>query len=232
MIKEKKCKGINKASGYKNACGKLTPVAFLNAGLCTKCYADFIMNTEAGQIIFQKKILPKAKSIVKKQKKAKDKETADSLKSLSEWQKELQDEVNHIARLIDKDQSCISHNGIPKKPNGGHYLSVGSHPALRFNLLNIWQQCYSCNGEKGGKPIQYEDTLVAMYGREVFDSIRYGLPQLYPYLKLHQSAYPELIKKAREIVRELKKEDMVYTKEERLELRHKYNKQLGIYLKE
>ena len=56
MIKEKKCKGQNKAISF-NGCGKNVNVAFRKYGLCSSCYAEFLTETEAGKIIMQKAVL-------------------------------------------------------------------------------------------------------------------------------------------------------------------------------
>ena len=53
----------------------------------------------------------------------------------------------------------------------GHYLSVGSHPELRFEELNAYKQCKSCNGGAGryaGKnrtvSQQYRENLIQKIG--------------------------------------------------------------------
>jgi hypothetical protein len=49
--KEKKCKGIGKASSV-NGCGTLTK--YRKFGLCSSCLSDFLFNTDSGKLIFNK----------------------------------------------------------------------------------------------------------------------------------------------------------------------------------
>lgn len=72
-----------------------------------------------------------------------------------------QPEFNKFIRERDQDEDCIScgrSNAEVELTDGwktggawdcGHYLSVGSHPELRFEELNAHKQCKSCNGGSG-----------------------------------------------------------------------------------
>ena len=91
----------------------------------------------------------------------------EKLKSRSEHAKEAQAEFNRWVRLRDADLPCIScgryHQG---KYDAGHYRSVGSNPALRFEPLNCHRQCVPCNQHKSGNAIEYRIGLVARIGAE------------------------------------------------------------------
>ncbi len=141
----------------------------------------------------------------------------------------LQDEVNHIARLIDKGHGCMSCEAPPKKINGGHLRSVASSGNIRFNLFNIFAQCNSCNSDKGGNTTAYCDKLIRVFGKERFEYCFFDLMRLYPRLSPSADQIIEWTKIARKIVAELKNADQIYTTEERWELREKYNQKLGIY---
>lgn len=69
--------------------------------------------------------------------------------------KEAQEAFNKFIRLRDRDKPCVSCcDASPTQACGGqwdagHYLSVGSHPELRFNEDNCHKQCKVCNGGAG-----------------------------------------------------------------------------------
>lgn len=89
----------------------------------------------------------------------------EKLKSRSEHAKEAQAEFNRWVRLRDADLPCIScgryHQG---KYDAGHFRSVGSNPALRFEPLNCHKQCVPCNQHMSGNAIEYRIGLVAKIG--------------------------------------------------------------------
>ena len=64
----------------------------------------------------------------------------EKLKTVSQLAKEVEQWINKIARLRDKDEPCIS---CDRQADWGgqwhasHFKSVGANSALRFNLLNI-----------------------------------------------------------------------------------------------
>ena len=172
------------------------------------------------------------RNAVKEAKKAwsiEKKERLEKLKSHGDYENELQPLVNKIARLIDKDQPCISCGKMAKKPQGGHRFSVGSNNSIRFNLHNISIQCFRCNSELSGNPDGYDEGLVNVYGKDYFEYIKFELKKAYPLVKL---SVPELMAaraKAMKVVKELEKTDEVYLPERRIELRTELNKQIGIY---
>lgn len=142
----------------------------------------------------------------------------------------LQQEVNTIVRLIDKGHECIS-SGLPYGrfvPNAGHYYSVGSNKTLRYHLLNIFLQSKRDNDEGGGKGSNYSLRLGQVFGQEIKDEIE-SLPAQFKELKLSQEDAQKALKTARQIVRELKKEDQVYSLEARIRMRRQINLRLNIY---
>lgn len=224
--KEKLCKGINKARMVKG-CGK--PTKYKTYGLCNDCLSDFLFNTDDGKLIFEKRIIPKAKSNLSKEQKRFDNEKRKNLMTLTDWQKLLEKEVNNIARLIDKDSGCISCGGHTT-PSGGHYHSVKSNGSIRFNLDNIHLQDYNCNGNKGANIPKYDLGLIKRYGKQYWEYVKFDIVNKFPLLKMARFEYEEKIKIARSIVKHLKLENKTYSPTERIELRKKYNKMLGIYV--
>ena len=105
-VKPKICKlGINKAKDF-DGCGKET--FKLTAGLCPSCYYSFLTTDERGKIIYRKSFLPKVSLKLKSFDKVKKSQMKENVKTLSDYAKELQKEINTIVRLIDKGSQCIS----------------------------------------------------------------------------------------------------------------------------
>ena len=94
-------------------------------------------------------------------------EAKERVKPRSEYMKEAQSVFNAWVRARDANEPCIScgrhHQG---KYDAGHYRSVGSNPALRFEPLNCHKQCVPCNQHKSGNAIEYRIGLVARIGAE------------------------------------------------------------------
>ena len=94
-------------------------------------------------------------------------EAKERIKPRAAYMKEAQSVFNSWVRARDADQPCIScgrhHQG---KYDAGHYRSVGSNPALRFEPLNCHRQCVPCNQHKSGNAIEYRIGLVARIGAE------------------------------------------------------------------
>lgn len=153
----------------------------------------------------------------------------EKIKTLSDYKNDLQAEINKIARLIDYGHNCISCGGVPKKINGCHFHSVGSNPALRFNLLNIYLGCEHCNSFKGGNVHGYIDGLIREFGKEFYEYLKFELPQKYSILQLNKVEIKEKIKIAKDIVKVLNNDKEVLNNEQRIELRKIINEQIGIY---
>lgn len=77
---------------------------------------------------------------------------------------------NGWIRFRDAGEPCIScGRNTGAKVNAGHYLSVGSHPELRFNSLNVWLQCEHCNMFKSGNIGEYRPRLIDKIGLELVE---------------------------------------------------------------
>ncbi|MCO8160956.1 recombination protein NinG [Pseudomonas sp. LJDD11] len=87
------------------------------------------------------------------------------LKSRADYLKETQAVFNQWVRLRDAELPCIScsrhHEG---KYDAGHYRTVGSNPALRFEPLNCHKQCVPCNRYKSGDLVNYRLNLLLRIG--------------------------------------------------------------------
>jgi len=171
--------------------------------------------------------------VAKEKQKAKQwqtekKEIKEKLKTLSDWQKELEREINKIAVLIDFASGCISCDGV-KTPQGGHYHSVKANGSIRFNLDNIHLQDYYCNVEKSANLHYYDLGLIKRYGKQYWEYVKFDIVNKFPLLKIARFEYEQKIQIARSIVKHLKIENKTYNSVERIELRKKFNKMIGIY---
>ena len=121
---------------------------------------------ECGVTIARDKQQKERTTLAKIERKA-IREEKERIKPRSEHAREAQAAFNAWVRARDADQPCIScgrhHQG---KYDAGHYRSVGSNPALRFEPLNCHRQCVPCNQHKSGNAIEYRIGLVARIGAE------------------------------------------------------------------
>lgn len=144
---------------------------------------------------------------------------------------DLQKAINQIVRLIDKGVSCIDcHRTESPIWDAGHLHSVGSNETLRYHLDNIFIQTRYCNSYSEGNKGAFKQGIEQMYGKIYLDHVN-GLESKFQYLGLHHSEYPDILKEARKVVRELKKTDMTYPPDVRIRLRKEINERLGIYKK-
>jgi hypothetical protein len=177
-------------------------------------------------------VIENGKEDKKKEFQSWKKKVEEKNKTHSDYENELQPVINEIARLIDKGHNCISHEGKCKKLNGGHYHSVGSNNSVRFNLFNLYLQCFSCNGFKSSNRTGYDEGLKREFGHEHWLYVNEGMRLEYPHVKLTIPELKEAIAEAKRIVKELLITDIIYTNELRLRLRETYNKRLKIYTHE
>lgn len=94
----------------------------------------------------------------------------EKLKSRADHLKDTQVAFNAWVRERDAELPCIScgrhHQG---KYDAGHYRTVGSNPALRFEPLNCHKQCVPCNQHKSGNIVKYRIELVKRIGADKVD---------------------------------------------------------------
>jgi len=218
-IKLVRCKGCRKniipqSNGIYHFCGTECKIAWLNSPEGKRK-----MTITSKVLEKQHKVEVKARAIRMK----------ESVKSLSDYTKELQKEINTIVRLIDKGHVCISSQKTCNKFDAGHFISCSAAGFLRFNLFNIYAQGVHSNQYKSGDIHNYRIGLYTIFGLSHLEFVE-GLRLKYQHIKFDKETLKEKIVIAREIVRELKKADLTYSTLERLELRELYNNQLGIYL--
>jgi hypothetical protein len=205
--------------------------------LCKVCKTKYTPTKPLQQVCnplcaieYSKIHLPKHKMTEANQKRKENKAKLKDLENLSYWKKILQAQVNLIVRLIDKGCNCIS-SGRPYREDdqAGHMYSVGSTPALRFNLLNLWSQSIRDNMHNSGNLLNYREQLVKF---DIIDLIEEQRLK-YPTLKVSIEEIKEAIQNAKSVILELKmlnqEELLPRTTQKRVELRLKYQKRLNIY---
>jgi len=92
------------------------------------------------------------------------------VKPMSHWHDLTEAVVNAFIKERDRDQPCIS-CGTTKTAawHAGHCLSVGAHPELRYEPLNIHRQCLRCNVHFSGNQAAYIARLPEKIGQEAVD---------------------------------------------------------------
>ena len=121
---------------------------------------------------------PKCAQAIAKEKAAKKRreETREMRKALMphrEWLNLLQKVFNTYIRKRDKAKGCIScGRAFHGKYDAGHYLSVGSHPELRFDEDNVHGQCVYCNRDKHGNLIEYAERLPQRIGVDRYEALK------------------------------------------------------------
>lgn len=107
------------------------------------------------------------------QRKA-DRVKKQSLKTRSEWLKELQVIFNRFIRLRDAALPCIScghPNDGSRQFHASHYKSVGGNPALRFDPNNCHSACSICNNWLSGNLVPYRAALIEKIGQSEVDRL-------------------------------------------------------------
>ena len=134
---------------------------------CTICREPYIKRN-----MTHKACKPECAAIVAQRKREKEERKAlaagrQALKTRSDWLAEAQAAFNSFIRARDAHLPCISCGRFHKGSyDAGHYRSVGSMPALRFNEDNCHRQCVPCNQHKGGNVVEYRIGLVGRIGAE------------------------------------------------------------------
>ncbi|MEO8490967.1 recombination protein NinG [Pseudomonas sp.] len=94
----------------------------------------------------------------------------EKLKSRADHLKDTQQAFNAWVRARDAELPCIScgrhHQG---KYDAGHYRTVGSNPALRFEPKNCHRQCSPCNTQLSGNIVNYRIELLKRIGVEAVE---------------------------------------------------------------
>jgi hypothetical protein len=136
-----------------------------------RLYGAFYCSKEH-QIAYAMENRHKGKAKREKAERRDLKQRKEKLKTKSKWLAEAQREFNRYIRLRDERDSCIScGRSTGCKVNAGHFLSVGSHPELRFNEDNCHLQCEHCNSFLSGNQRAYRERLVLKIGLDRVEAL-------------------------------------------------------------
>ena len=114
-------------------------------------------------------------SDAKKINKDKNKAKLEVLnQTVSHWRPKADKAFQLFSRLKCTDDACIScgrfeyeikHDARGGKWDGGHYISKGAAPELRYSEDNCHKQCKDCNGpKKSGNAVRYRQRLLDKIG--------------------------------------------------------------------
>jgi len=214
------CKSTNKKTkGF--GCGNILFQKATFGGLCPKCAYKWSLETDDGKEWFKRQTAYKTK----KNEKVKRAEKRAEKSLIKEWHKLLQVEVNKIVRLIDKGLPCLA-RGKFGQIHAGHIYARGGNNTIKYNLHNIHRQNAQSNHFQNDDGLLREG-LKKEYGEEYMEFI--SALRRTPKLQFSNIEYREFTTNARVIVRRLEKNDRIYTKSERLEMRNRINLELSIY---
>ena len=169
-----------------------------------------------------------------KKQRLERKELKETIKTSKDYRNDLQRKINTLIRSIDEGCKCISIDcNETTHMEAGHFRAVGAGigSPIRFNLLNIFFECKSCNKFKGSK-YSYYDGLIETFGDDIFQVI-HDLPTIWKELKLNIEELKEASKNATECLKFVKafKSDkqLPLNNSDRILLRVKVNELMGIY---
>lgn len=154
--KRRKCK---RCGEYHDAeSGVHTPAAWF----CCHAHAiEFSMEASRKRTERLRAKAVRSQAVEVKNAAKRDRERKMAVKPLSYWMARAQTQFNKFIRARDTGLPCVSCGATESEVESaqgwkvggawdcGHYLSVGSHPELRFEQDNAARQCKSCNGGSG-----------------------------------------------------------------------------------
>lgn len=174
----------------RNPISRAKPISGPGASRMRKCAAKECQNRFAPRSITHKACgldcsmllgaieTEKKRRHVIKAERAKDAIKRESLKSLSDWIKDVQVIFNRFIRLRDENQSCICCGRTVIKQyltgsawDSGHYRSTGSAPHLRFHEDNVHKQLVFCNRDRAGNAVEYRIGLIKRIGIERVEAL-------------------------------------------------------------
>ena len=223
----KKCKGCNEPLPFSERNGLKTYKQKYGYGLDCSCYTNWLISDDPKAKEKFDSFLIKNKKDYESKKKIEKSKAKEKLKTLSDWKADLQKEINSIVRLIDNGWGCIATGAKTGKMNAGHYIGVGANETTRFHLENIWLQSEHSNSWKSGDTLRYQDGIVRLFGKDYLDHLN-SLKSIEP-IRIKPDEIKEKISICRGIIKWLKLQDRTFTLSERLELRKRFNQEIGIY---
>ncbi|UEP43161.1 recombination protein NinG [Burkholderia sp. B21-005] len=170
---------------------------------CRICARDFTPISSMSKVCSVPCSLQFARDVARKKAEREVREARQKAKGRGEHLADLQIAFNTWIRMRDANKPCISCGKRRRCDwNAGHYRSVGSTPALRFEPLNVHKQCIQCNLYLSGNLTAYRINLIEKIGLEKVE----WLEGKHEPLKLTLTQIEQMKSYYRAEVRRLKKE--------------------------
>lgn len=167
--KPKPCKGITSETRGLG-CGIVTMHRVYGLGKFCGCYADWLLNTEAGKQKLDKAKLKATKPRMELEQAAKEHKERNNINTHLNTTKDV---VHAHVRKRDEGKPCIS-CGTPwhKDFQAGHYYKAELYTSLKFDTDNIHGQCVQCNIRLEGNLNSYELNLPDRIGKQAFNRLK------------------------------------------------------------
>lgn len=163
-VKSKPCKGIGKCHGIKG-CGK--PSTKRKFGLCPACLWEWMCLNDNGKVWRETQFIPKVKRKTEKEKKKRNREQREAMKSIARLIQEARVPFQKWIRLRDANKACISCNQTGADIfDAGHFYKSEVYRGMIFNPSNCHSQCRACNRYMNGNESNYRLGLINRYGEE------------------------------------------------------------------
>lgn len=153
-------------------CGQRKPAESMHiVGVQAFCNVDHWIEN---QVKNKDRLVKKGDKILAKIEREEKRQRKEKLKTRAQWANDAQVWVNKYIRLRDAGLPCISCGSMMNEGgytgaggiHAGHYRSRGACPELRYEELNIHNQCARCNNELSGNQIEYRKGLIAKIGQD------------------------------------------------------------------
>jgi hypothetical protein len=165
MIKQKpkKCKGTGKANGY--GCGTLQLIRHYGLGVNCKCYQNWLLQTEEGRQVIEKRRISASKKL-KAEKKKESREFKEKNKSIAKLKQEARKVFQQWIRIRDVDLLCVCCGQNSETWDAGHYYKAELYSGVIFHEMNVNKQRVYCNKHLHGNEGEYRKGLIEKYGED------------------------------------------------------------------
>ena len=140
----------------------------------------------------------------------------------------LQDEINTLARMIDKSfgfVNCIDCDKPMDSIHAAHLHNSQGNENIRYNLHNLHSARGHCNKYSSEHKVGYRKGLEQRYSLQYKEFVEFEMSLKYKYIGLKANEVQDALKITRKVIREFNS----YTFKDGIEARDELNKIIGIY---
>lgn len=170
-VKKRQCKGVGLAKCYMG-CGNSSYIE--KYGLCSSCYAKWLLNTDEGQDKLKKHMHAagrKSKII----KKGKIKQEKIKTKTIAVLKMEARAPFQKLIRIRDHGRQCVCcDSNLPfniGNYDGGHYFKAELYSGVIFHPHNVNGQRVYCNKYNHGNELGYGQGLSKKIGNVKYNEL-------------------------------------------------------------